>query len=95
MDASKGAATEFLESRLMLTPLPSITEQVSVDATTQPGYTTTPLIELDGGAISGPADGIVIAGSSVLIQGGGKAPQRWMDLWHWMHQSTVGSDCGP
>ena len=32
----------------LLTALPEITDPVVIDATTQPGYAGTPLIELDG-----------------------------------------------
>lgn len=35
--------------------LPNITEQVTIDGTTQPGYTGTPIIELDGTSASVPA----------------------------------------
>lgn len=36
-----------------LTQLPSLTETVTIDATTQPGYTTSPLIELVGTSTTG------------------------------------------
>jgi CSLREA domain-containing protein len=40
-----------------LTSLPPSFEQVSIDATTQPGFTEEPLIELQGPGILGPAPG--------------------------------------
>lgn len=52
----------------LLTGLPTITEQVTLDATTQPGYADTPLIELDGSAAGG-AQGIDIAASDVVVRG--------------------------
>ncbi|HKR10428.1 MAG TPA: Calx-beta domain-containing protein [Pyrinomonadaceae bacterium] len=50
------------------TPLPEITGQVVIDATTQPGYTGAPLIELDGLAAGASGSGLVIkAGSSTVL----------------------------
>lgn len=66
-------------------PLPAITDPVNIDATTQPGYHGSPLIELDGAGTPGPANGLTITaggstveglainrfgGSGILIQGG-------------------------
>jgi hypothetical protein len=50
----------------LLTVLPEITDRVVIDATTQPGYAGTPLIEVDGLAV-GTGSGLVIkAGGSTL-----------------------------
>ncbi len=47
-----------------LTPLPTITDPVEIDATTQPGYIAEPLIELSG-VNTGIASGIrIVAGGS-------------------------------
>ena len=46
---------------------PQITEPVVIDGTTQPGFSTTPIIELDGSSVPGSADGLSItAGSSTV-----------------------------
>jgi hypothetical protein len=47
-------------------PLPTITQSVTIDGTTQPGFTGSPLIVLDGSNISG--NGLVIsAGTSTVL----------------------------
>lgn len=68
------------------TPLPDITDPVTIDGTTQPGYAGTPLVELDGGAVPPSTSGLVVRagpsvvrgldihgfpGSGVVIDGGG------------------------
>ena len=55
----------------LASPLPSITFPVLIDGTSQPGYSGTPLIELDGtNAGTGvTADGLVIASSGSSIRG--------------------------
>ena len=46
--------------------LPTITDPVTIDGTTQPGFAGSPIIELSG-AIAGPANGLyIVAGSSVV-----------------------------
>jgi CSLREA domain-containing protein len=51
----------------LLSPLPTITDPVTLDATTQPGYSGPPLIELDGSGAGPGANGFRIdAGSSVV-----------------------------
>ncbi len=51
-----------------LTALPDITDQVVVDATTQPGYAGTPLIEIDG-SMANAADGLVIKAGGSTVRG--------------------------
>ncbi|NIL98260.1 MAG: DUF4347 domain-containing protein, partial [Planctomycetales bacterium] len=46
------------------TALPTITETVTLDATTQPGYAGDPLIQLDGSATTGGANGLAIEDST-------------------------------
>ena len=41
----------------LASPLPVITEQVSIDATTQPGYTGVPIVELNGTSAGASARG--------------------------------------
>ena len=49
--------------------LPPVTEPVIIDATTQPGFTGTPLIRLDG-ARAGPATaGLMITGGDTAVRG--------------------------
>ncbi len=46
-----------------LSALPAITNAVTIDATTQPGYAGTPLVEIDeANAGSGSADGLLVGG---------------------------------
>jgi uncharacterized repeat protein (TIGR01451 family) len=49
----------------------AIQNPVVLDATTQPGYAGTPLIELDGADIPSttPADGLIVGGGSSVIKG--------------------------
>ncbi|HEX2269374.1 MAG TPA: carboxypeptidase regulatory-like domain-containing protein, partial [Pyrinomonadaceae bacterium] len=49
--------------------LPEITERVVIDATTQPGYAGTPLIELDGLALGNNGHGLVIKASNSTVRG--------------------------
>jgi hypothetical protein len=56
------------------TPLPSIFEAVTIDGTTQPGFTGTPIIELDGSA-AGSADGLDLYDGSVIRS---LAINRWV-----------------
>lgn len=52
------------------TALPVMNEPIIIDGSTQPGYTDTPLIELDGRFISGGyVDGISLAGGSSTVRG--------------------------
>lgn len=48
--------------------LPEIVEQVTIDATTQPGYAGAPLVELDG-TQAGDINGIVIKASGSTLRG--------------------------
>jgi hypothetical protein len=50
------------------TPLPTLTQPTILDATTQPGYTVTPLIELNGGS-AGPANGLHVTGGGSTVRG--------------------------
>ena len=51
-----------------LSPLPAITAPVLIDATTQPGFAGTPLIELNGSQAGG-GDGLTITGPDVTVRG--------------------------
>jgi hypothetical protein len=49
--------------------LPAVTASALIDGTSQPGYTSTPLIELDGSQAGYGADGLLITSSDVTIRG--------------------------
>jgi hypothetical protein len=51
------------------TPLPSITDAVKIDGTTQPGYASTPLIQLDGTLAGTGANGLSITTSNCTLLG--------------------------
>jgi photosystem II stability/assembly factor-like uncharacterized protein len=56
----------------LLNLLPEITERVTIDGTTQPGYAGSPLIEIDGLAVAsgnGNANGLVIKAGSTTVRG--------------------------
>jgi titin len=49
-------------------PLPAITNPITIDATTQPGFNGMPVIQLDGASTSG-ADGLTIDGADCTVRG--------------------------
>jgi titin len=51
------------------TPLPAITSPVVIDGTTQPGFSGTPLIDLDGIFAGSSANGLVIGGGGSTVKG--------------------------
>jgi len=75
LDANANAGADMIDFNIpgagvhTITPasaLPTITDPVTIDGTTQPGFTGSPIIELNG-AIAGPANGLnIVAGSSVV-----------------------------
>ncbi len=50
------------------TPLPAISNSVVIDATTQPGYTNKPIVQLDG-EFAGNANGLEIDAGNVVVKG--------------------------
>lgn len=52
-----------------LSPLPDLTSSVIIDGTTQPGYSSTPLIEIDGFAAGSSTDGLRIAAANCTVKG--------------------------
>jgi len=49
--------------------LPAVTAPVTIDGTTQPGYSSTPLIILDGSTAAGPyADGLLLVGGNTTVK---------------------------
>ncbi len=53
----------------LLSPLPAITDEVTLDGTTQSGYAGTPLIWLDGSGFASPANGLTIVASNSTVRG--------------------------
>src|SRR5262249_15549562 len=49
-------------------PLPAVTNPVSIDGTSQPGYSGTPLIAIDPSS-SGIADALTVTGSEITVRG--------------------------
>ena len=49
--------------------LPTISDPVTIDGTTQPGFTTTPIIELDGTSAGAGVDGLSITAGSTTVKG--------------------------
>ena len=49
-------------------PLPAASGATTIDGTTQPGYTGTPLITLDGGAAGANADGLQLLGGGSTLK---------------------------
>jgi hypothetical protein len=49
--------------------LPAVTDAVVIDGTTQPGFTGTPLIVLDGSSAGSQASGLVISGGDSTVRG--------------------------
>ncbi|MHC5538694.1 beta strand repeat-containing protein [Singulisphaera rosea] len=52
-----------------LSALPTITDPVNIDATTEPGYQGSPLIEIDGEAAGTQVDGLTINAGGSLVEG--------------------------
>src|SRR5205085_4734634 len=53
----------------LISPLPVITESVTIDGTTQPGYSGSPIIELNGSSAGAGANGLRISGGGSLVTG--------------------------
>src|SRR5208283_3848799 len=49
--------------------LPTITDPVMIDGTTQPGYATTPLIEIEGSLLAANTDGLLITAGGSTVRG--------------------------
>ncbi len=52
-----------------ISPLPMITQTVTIDGTTQAGFAGTPLIELSGAAAPAGANGLVVSAADSVIRG--------------------------
>lgn len=51
-----------------LTPLPAITDPLVIDGSTQPGFTTAPLIQISGSSAGANADGLDLTGGNSTVQ---------------------------
>jgi hypothetical protein len=70
LDIIKFSAGAGLQTITLSTSLPTITDALIIDASTQPGYAGTPLIEITGIGIPAPDDdGLVIIASFCTIKG--------------------------
>lgn len=56
-----------LKTILPLTPLPEISDSLIIDGTTQPGYSGSPVIEIDGIA-AGISNGLIISGGNSILK---------------------------
>lgn len=52
-----------------LSPLPAITDTTTIDATTQPGYGGTPLVELSGGSAGPGVSGLALSAAGNNVRG--------------------------
>ncbi len=75
-DNSSGANTiafalsgSGLHTIVLQSPLPAITNPVTLDGTTQPGFVGTPIIELDGSGAGGNAVGLQISAGNSTVRG--------------------------
>jgi titin len=69
LDTIKFSIGSGLQVIAPVTPLPAITSPVLVDGTTQPGFSGTPLIDIDG-LFAGPsANGLVITAGGSTVKG--------------------------
>src|SRR5262249_47331754 len=60
-------ASSVVETITPASALPAITAPVTIDATTEPGYTSSPLINLTGAGLA--ANGLQITASNTIIRG--------------------------
>ncbi len=66
-DAITFSIASWAQTISPLSPLPFVTDPVIVDGTTQPGFTDSPIIELNGSLVSGGGNGLsILAGGSTV-----------------------------
>lgn len=61
----KGSCGDSVHTIQLQSPLPALTQEVTIDGKSQPGYAATPVIELDGS--DAPGYGLVIDGGDTII----------------------------
>lgn len=77
LDANRRFGSDFIDFNLpggSLTitpdsPLPIITDAVTIDGSTQPGFADKPIVELNGETFFADSSGLVVAASNVTIKG--------------------------
>jgi len=50
-------------------PLPAVSEAVTIDGTTQPGFAGTPIVELDGSSVGAGTTGLLLTGGNIAVRG--------------------------
>lgn len=60
-----GSASRTLD---LLTALPALSDSVTIDASTQPGFSGTPVVQLNGSAVPGSPDGFRVLASNCTIR---------------------------
>ncbi len=74
-NASPGSTIDFqipnsgVQTIALTSALPVITQPVTIDGTSQPGYAGSPLIELNGTGAGATSDGFDVMASNVIIKG--------------------------
>ncbi|MEO8434725.1 MAG: CSLREA domain-containing protein [Pyrinomonadaceae bacterium] len=58
-----------VQTIIPLTPLPTVTDSVTIDGTTQPGFGSTPIIELSGSGVSNGTFALLITGGNTTVRG--------------------------
>ena len=77
LDANEAAGPDIItfaigsgpQSVTLLSPLPAISDPLILDATTQPGYSGTPLIELNGSRAGSSANGLTLQAADCTVRG--------------------------
>jgi hypothetical protein len=62
-------ATSGVQTVAPQSPLPAVTHQVTIDGTSEPGYSGSPVIVLDGSNAGLGADGLTITAGSCMVEG--------------------------
>ena len=65
----EGSGPQTIQLTDLSGALPIITDSVIIDATTQPGYEGTPIVELDGSLLTSASDGLVITAGNSTVTG--------------------------
>ena len=68
-DAIQFAIGSGVQTIAPLSPLPTITDAVTIDGTTQPGYAGTPIIEIRGDSGGAGIEGLTIRGENSTVRG--------------------------
>ncbi|MCY3006216.1 MAG: dockerin type I domain-containing protein, partial [Planctomycetota bacterium] len=69
LDSIVFAIADAIKSIKVTAPLPNIVDPVLLDATTQPGYAGTPLVELQGSLLASRENGLSIQAGNCIVKG--------------------------